>query len=174
MDSPIEYWEDVVDIADTTVADFDGRNTSMNVYDTDSIYRTIVQEIGEVSNTKQSIAADFTFRVFIAHVSDITDEGDVRDMYDQTRLVPPKGWVSDHKDDLPTVDMTVEPSRIESENKRQFTFQTGPTVHAMAGEIIERDDRWDSYNQFVQDAILFAYNEYDSDSVVFEVDPVVA
>jgi len=168
MEKPIEPWEDAVDIADTLVGDFDGRNTSINTWDEKSVYRNALDQFATQIDTSRSIVGDFAVRIYIAYLYDHDEQiTDRRDEYEQKRLIPPRGWFDDYRDELPLIDPTIEVKHISNDRKKQCTFQTAPIVHDIIGDIIDSDNRWDNYSEFIKSALSFTFNQYESEEPLF-------
>jgi len=169
MNSPIELWEDTVDISDTTVADFEKRNRSINCYDPEKTYRSVIKPYADECETSMSIITDFAIRVYVAHLCDSYEDIEcVRDVIDQTRLVPPKGWIQENKSRLPTTAYEIERNHIEDESERQMTLQTSESVHTMITKLTDQTNRWENYSGFVKEAISFMANEFESSDPLIE------
>ena len=158
-----DWWEDTVDIRETGDADFESRREPITIYDRDGVYRTLVERLGAEYDLNRSTMTDFTIRVFLAHVLDMKDVLDVRNEFDQTVLVPPRGWVGEQNELFPVVDSDVDPDPIKEPTDRHYVFSTTPTVRAMVETLIEEYDFYEGKSDFTQKAIKFMARGATSD-----------
>lgn len=167
MEKPNELWNDTVDIAETTTADFESRNRSANIWDPNSVYRNIATAMSQQWDMHRSEALDYCLRVYIGYYCDTLE--DCRDVVDQTMLVPPKGWVRDNKSGLPTVDASINREPIGSDGRRQIIFQTTESIYEILTTIVESDDSYENGDDFIKEAITFVFDGYESfDSTIDE------
>jgi len=163
MDSPIDPWRDVVDIAETTPADFESRNKSANVYDDRGVYRHVAQQLADELDVTRSTAFDFALRVYLGMVDDSRDDINLRNRFEQTRLIPPPSWIDDHRDELPTIDPEIVDKHYENLEDRQVSFQTNRTVHEMVSVLIEIGgyENYDDVAKIAMDYLAAGYETSD-------------
>lgn len=161
MSNPIDLWEDVVDIAETSVVDFQSRTRPENVYDAESVYRSVTNQMAEQSDVSASLVMDYAVRVYVAWLCDHrNDIMDVRTESKQNRLLPPRGWIDDNIDRLPTYDVSIERETIENPSDRQIGFQTTDEIHDIVSKLVENYDEWQNYDALFKEAITFVVDGY--------------
>jgi hypothetical protein len=159
MDAPDDYWQDAVDIEDTTPLDYENRNTTLNIYDPHRTYRVAIEHLSNEFDLPVSGFCDLAVRIYLAYLSDTREDIDVHSRAPQSRLVPPSGWVAQQNpriNDLPIIH-----DQSEDSAQRQFSFQTTDTVHEMMAVVIDSSDEWENFDEFSKDAISFVGDGYE-------------
>jgi len=129
--------DDVTELTDTDLVS--ARNHSIAVADPDGIYRVVIHWLGDAWGLKRGEAIDRVVRV---HLARLMDSGMVRDLradYDIRYLIPPPGWVTEHRDD-PAIRIEGDISSVDPATDVDDTYIHGTVpveVRDMVREITE-------------------------------------
>jgi hypothetical protein len=126
-------WRSNVDVRDMSDTDFERRSDTISLYNREGHIESLLESLSEVYDLSIAEAADRAVRLYLAHLMD-TDQisADLREKYDVTALVPPRGWVKDF-----------EPVGIETttdEGRDVISVSLPPTVKEMIEDVGDSDD----------------------------------
>jgi len=160
MDSITELWDQDLDVAEYTSADFQGRHASLSVYDSTGVYRNTLDELSELFGLDAMEVADFAVRVYVAAAADGRDIS-LHENFEQVRLVPPRGWVQAHRDGLPRYKGEVEGRSLGPNERGQFNPSSTEMVRDMIRWINEQHDVHSGLNETTKAAITFVVDGYN-------------
>jgi hypothetical protein len=168
MDDAIEFWDDATDVAEYTGADFEGRRSSIPIWDDGDFYRDALEYVGEAFDCSPHLALDVSVRLYLAHISD-ENGGAIHDAFDQTRLIPPRGWVEANVDRLPSVDVPLDECGgcdESGERDAQYNPGTAETVTDMVRYACDEMDIADGPSQFAMKAVTYVVSGYSDDGSI--------
>lgn len=165
MDDVTEWWDDATDVATYTSADFEGRSSAIAMWDPGHFYRNVCDDIGDTVDCSRHYVVDLCVRLYLAHVSERHD-GWVHENFDQTRLIPPRGWLEANVSELPTVDLDLstcgDPSNHRDNVDSQYNPGTAPTVIEMVNAVRGRfDDVPEKQSDVAKRAITYLSDGYE-------------
>lgn len=161
MDDVTELWDDSTDVANYSNADFEGRRATVSIWDKGGFYRDVLAHVGTAFDCSPHLALDVCIRLYLAHISE-THDGAIHDAFEQTRLIPPRGWLDAHVGELSSVNVPVEDCG-DRDVDPQYNPATSETVAQMVTYACNSLDVATGPSQFAMQAVTYVVGGYSDD-----------
>jgi|GEM_PF-6947935 len=162
MSTITSWWDDETDIAEYTEADFGSRTATLSIYDQRGIYKHVLEGMSDELGFHPKEVADVCIRLYIAALADAHSKSrDIRRDFEQTILVPQRGWLAEEHNRLPRIDVNV----IETaDTNRQITPSSTETVREMINSCIDEYDMHEGLSDFDRAAVTFVVDLLDPET----------